>query len=531
MSRSQIKRLYITLAKQTHPDSSTSTSTPTAAATAIRETDRFNEIARAWTVLSDPKTRRTYDRELAAQDFKADVVSKAGEMAREYGPSARKFYDDFAIPFLRRTTATTLAGWSALEKEVGSSGSADAEERVDYGDGDGDGGGNNNNRLSGVTLSEVVKEVSEMERRNTGVVGGEISSSTSASGGDALEDFGKAFQRVFEAGRNVTRQIDGMEMQEKSLELRARANETKAESTEVLERLTKIKSKRLRLTFQTSSANFTSKDALQYLNGFDTTDNDNDGSSSMPNIDSVTLMQRMAFKNPIGRDIKALNIAESDFDKRNAAKAEVDRRVDDRHRALLQAERDLKSATEAEERARKMLEDARKRVTDSVRNVAEAKESIRDMHTTVKVSDRELSKASAALKKKRDVVRRQMKHKHRKANLADAENAKNAKGNEGGSMFDLAETGKVRLNPDFDKSSMNEMGFERQTVETIRELQKEEDGIEAEFARLVGEASRLVSQSETMRLRSDKLIGEQWEQQQQQQQTMTKNNAQVTNDP
>ena len=67
----------------------------------------------------------------------------------------------------------------------------------------------NGNTLSGVTLSEVVKEVSEMERTNAGA-------------GDALEDFGKAFQRVFEAGRNATRQIDGMEFQEKSLELRMR---------------------------------------------------------------------------------------------------------------------------------------------------------------------------------------------------------------------------------------------------------------------------------------------------------------------
>jgi len=236
MSRTEIKRLYIILAKETHPDSS---NTLDAVAT-----DRFNEIAQAYTILSDTKTRRAYDRELAAQDFKEDIVKKAGEVAREYGPTARKFYDDFAIPLLRRTTATTLAGWSAVQEvtsEVTSERNDQQQQRHDEID-----NANKGYRLSGATLSEVVKEVSEMERAN----GGDNSAGS--------VDFGKAFQRVIEAGRNATRQIDGIELQEKSMELRQRADETRAESMQVLEQLTEIKSERLRLTFHTSSATFTS---------------------------------------------------------------------------------------------------------------------------------------------------------------------------------------------------------------------------------------------------------------------------------
>ena len=198
MSRTELKRMYVTLAKQTHPDSAIDAESSTV--------DRFNEIAQAWTILSDPKTRRAYDRELAAEDFKDDIVKKAGEVAREYGPTARKIYEDFAIPLLKRTTATTVASWNAVtevtsssEREKTSSGTIQPAESAAGGGAYGRNNSNaNGKKLSGAKLSDVVKEP------------------------DALEDFGKAFQRVIEAGRNATRQIDGTELQEKSIELQQR---------------------------------------------------------------------------------------------------------------------------------------------------------------------------------------------------------------------------------------------------------------------------------------------------------------------
>ncbi|EED89251.1 predicted protein, partial [Thalassiosira pseudonana CCMP1335] len=53
MSKSEIKRLYITLAKQTHPDSSSYNP--------LTSQDQFNEIARAYSTLSDDKLRKKYD--------------------------------------------------------------------------------------------------------------------------------------------------------------------------------------------------------------------------------------------------------------------------------------------------------------------------------------------------------------------------------------------------------------------------------------------------------------------------------------
>jgi len=57
-TKKELKLKYVSLAKQTHPD-------------AVRATDRvhdFSQVAQAWSVLSDPKQRRSYDRGLQAAE-------------------------------------------------------------------------------------------------------------------------------------------------------------------------------------------------------------------------------------------------------------------------------------------------------------------------------------------------------------------------------------------------------------------------------------------------------------------------------
>ena len=298
MSRTEIKRLYITLAKQTHPD-------------AIQTEDdsyvnvnNFNEIAQAWEILSDAKTRRAYDRELAANEFKDDVVLRASELAKEYGPQARKFYDDIAIPLLRRTTATTLAGWSAVTEAT----SEREQERKKKGEKrERDTRANDSYKRSGVPSNYSPG----MEQRTTVTDNTDESTSTAP-----LEDFGRAFKRVLDATTDATNQINSLELQEKSDELRSRADGIRSESMEVYEQLQQVKGERLRLTFQTSNVDFTSADATQFLEGFI-----NQGSAS----DEVTLMQRVIpFRHHVQQDIEALGAAESEFDAKLQEKYSVD---------------------------------------------------------------------------------------------------------------------------------------------------------------------------------------------------------------
>lgn len=100
MTKQELKRIYINLAKETHPDS---------VGYYPESIDRFNEVARAWSILSDPKSRRKHDRELAADAIKDDIVDSVREAGKKYGPRAQRFYDESVIPFLR-SIATTFAG-------------------------------------------------------------------------------------------------------------------------------------------------------------------------------------------------------------------------------------------------------------------------------------------------------------------------------------------------------------------------------------------------------------------------------------
>ena len=422
MSRQDIKRQYITLAKKYHPDSA-----------GHEYVDRFDEIARAWDVLSDNTARRAYDRELAAEKFKEDIVQKASAVANEYGPSARAFYEDFALPFLRRTATTTMAGWS------------------------------------------VITDEGERPRSNAANVD---SNNDVASTPPPPADFGETFQRVMEASRNATRQIDAAELAEESEELRLRADEARAESVEVLERLSAIKSERLHLTFHTSSAEFTSEEALQFLDGFN-------------DLDKQTLIDRMTFRNPITNDIDAFSAAERDLEQKENEQLELDREVQAREEALEEAEHQAKFALMEEERILQMLEEARQNVLDTQQMVADAQLSITSLNPSVRIAEQNLAKARNAVKRKRDVVRKALRRKEEKDGTASNENRRSRD-----SPFSA-----------FRRSSMSDLGFEQRNLAKIEELKNEENSVEGDFLRLVELTSKLVSRSETLRIRSEELIG------------------------
>jgi curved DNA-binding protein CbpA len=419
MSRQDIKRQYITLAKEYHPDSA-----------GPEYVDRFDEIARAWDVLSDTTARRAYDRELAAEKFKDDIVQRANAVANEYGPAARAFYEDFALPFLRRTATTTMAGWSVI---------ADEGERPSY----------NADGKSNVVASPPPPA-----------------------------DLGQTFQRVIEAGRNATRQIDAVELQEKSEELRLRADETRAESLEVLERLSAIKSERLHLTVHTSSADFSSTEALQFLDGFNT-------------LDQQTLMDRMIFRHPITNDIDAFSAAEEDLEQRENEKHELDREVQARREALEEAEHQAQFALMEEERILRLLEEARQNVADTQQMVAETQLSLSSLNPSIRMAEQNLSKAKNFVKRKRDVVRKALKRKEEKDGLATNENSRN----------------RERPFSAFRRSQMSDIGFEKQNLHKIAALRNEENEVEGDFLRLVELTSKLVSRSERLRIRSEELMG------------------------
>lgn len=85
-TRSELKRAYITLAKETHPDALLQAGLRT------NETiqDKFVEVSQAWTILGDVTSRRRYDREITAKG----VSTKAGSMFTQWVMGAAKKMDE-----------------------------------------------------------------------------------------------------------------------------------------------------------------------------------------------------------------------------------------------------------------------------------------------------------------------------------------------------------------------------------------------------------------------------------------------------
>jgi hypothetical protein len=126
-TKAELKKQYFALARLTHPDALIGRKDTPAM---DKKGADFSEIAQAWKVLSDEKDRRKYDRTLQADIFKQNVEQVATAVSKTAGPRVKKAFTDFAVPFLRRTTVTTVATLSAAVDRLSAKG---ANGGIDFG--------------------------------------------------------------------------------------------------------------------------------------------------------------------------------------------------------------------------------------------------------------------------------------------------------------------------------------------------------------------------------------------------------------
>lgn len=80
--------------------------------------EEFRRITDAWKSLSDPLTRKRYDRTLRAQKFTEEVENVMGSMVDIAGPQFLNAFDNIALPLIRRSAATTVAGFNAVSRDI-----------------------------------------------------------------------------------------------------------------------------------------------------------------------------------------------------------------------------------------------------------------------------------------------------------------------------------------------------------------------------------------------------------------------------
>lgn len=101
-SHDALRLRYTEMAKQTHPDAISSQLVTQQGSPAAQ----FSDVAAAWQILSDPKERLRYDRQLRAKEFTSTVESLLDVSMKT------------AIPFLRKTASTTVAAAEVTGKNM-----------------------------------------------------------------------------------------------------------------------------------------------------------------------------------------------------------------------------------------------------------------------------------------------------------------------------------------------------------------------------------------------------------------------------
>lgn len=206
-SREELKQLYLKLAKRHHPD-----------AQGAHKDDSFTEIAAAWRVLADPKQRKRYDRSLQAEQISREIEAWASEFSKTAAPVATKALEQVAFPFLRRTTATTLASIHAAAKDWNKKGQNEAT--------------------------------------------GE-------------QDLSRTLAAALKAARRAGRFVDSMELLEKSEDLEARAHAQSIEAKQLLENIRIQSMVAADLALHTPESGMTSAEAMTVLQDFNDTLHDN----------------------------------------------------------------------------------------------------------------------------------------------------------------------------------------------------------------------------------------------------------------
>ena len=125
-TKAELKRSYVLLAKQTHPDAQIGR---TPEQIAEMEADplipSFHEVSGAWKVLSDEKERKRYDRSLKADEFVESAEKWAATISDGAGSILSKTWQSQLSPFIKRTVSTVNNANAAFREELGESSESD----------------------------------------------------------------------------------------------------------------------------------------------------------------------------------------------------------------------------------------------------------------------------------------------------------------------------------------------------------------------------------------------------------------------
>ena len=224
-TRSEIKSQYIALARISHPDAQISKEKTKEGEGEGGIDDKedvvdFQQIAEAWRTLGNPQSRRKYDRELKAKEWGEKAQRLTNERLDQAVP--------IALNFLRRTTAVGQAiatGFSSSSSTSTSSSSTSSSSSSSSSEIESEDGTSNNTNIdinndnSNSTMINNIDNDGISEMVNDQVVDDQVVSNGLKQDKTTETTLTDTFISALEAGRQAGRDVDTLELNEKSSEL------------------------------------------------------------------------------------------------------------------------------------------------------------------------------------------------------------------------------------------------------------------------------------------------------------------------
>lgn len=380
-TRAELKQRYIALAKICHPDARRINGSAAADPNAKGEALDFSEIAAAWRILSDAKQRKRYDRSLRAEEISDNISAWVGDIAKQAAPVVEGF-GNVANNFLRKTTATTLAGVQAAATRARSS--SKSTEQV------------------GVRTTTTTATTTTSNARNTAGKGASRSATSGkvvTTPGNSLSD---TFKSAVDAAMLAGRKMDGLELLEKSEALEARALQESSLAAQTRRGLQAVMQRRLDMALHTPGSGLSAADALVILEDFNKTV-----------ADDLTAWDRAMLRHTIEYEIQELKTEEREFVKAQTADSKAQTTYRESVQAKFQAQQNLVNAEKAEIIARAAWEAAKDRLLDSKDKLSSSIQNLAQAESQVKKSDWEMEFRALTLERQAEKVRNALRHKQK----------------------------------------------------------------------------------------------------------------------
>lgn len=235
--------------------------------------------------------------------------------------------------------------------------------------------------------------------------------------------------------------------------------------------------KRLFLALRTPNSEISSSDALQILDKFNTPD-------------SLSLMERAMWKQPLEHGVRELEEAETEFQIKRDIQRQNQQLYQDLVNNQKREEENARLALEAEERARKAYEAAQRLVLETKQALIETTKALSTAEVAAKRSSNELDRVSLNLSRRQERLRRALRKKEeaaREKQLLEQQQQKEEE--EAARTRLLAHDAQVDLTPLLNLACDGE--DEELCMADIEECRKEERRLARESAHLEEKANRM----------------------------------------